>query len=80
MPADHSSLAASSGPQVIPFFRYPNEVRRIFYTTSAIVSLHMRLRKFVKNRGHFPGGEAATKLLLLAARKITKARNMPQRT
>src|SRR5450830_1279834 len=48
--------------QVIPFFAYPPEVRTIIYTTNAIESLHMRLRKIVKNRGHFPSDDAATKL------------------
>ena len=66
--------------QVIPFFTYPPEVRRVIYTTNAIESLHMRLRKIVKNRGHFPSDEAATKLLFLALRNITKDWNMPQRT
>lgn len=46
--------------QVIPFFAYPPEVRAIIYTTNAIESLYMRLRKIVKNRGHFPSDEAAT--------------------
>lgn len=67
-------------PQVIPFFAYPAEVRRIIYTTNAIESLHMRVRKIVKNRGHFPSDEAATKLLFLALRNIAKKWNMPQRT
>ena len=65
-------------PQVIPFFAYPPEVRRILYTTNAIESLHMQLRKIVKNRGHFPSDEAATKLLFLALRNISKKWNMPQ--
>jgi len=66
--------------QVIPFFTYPTAVRRIIYTTNAIESLHMRLRKIVKNRGHFPSDEAATKLLFLALRNISKNWNMPPRT
>lgn len=66
--------------QVIPFFAYPPEVRKIIYTTNAIESLHMRLRKIVKNRGHFPSDEAATKLLFLALRNIAKDWKMPQRT
>lgn len=66
--------------QVIPFFAYPAAVRRIIYTTNAIESLHMRLRKIVKNRGHFPSDEAATKLLFLALRNLSKDWNMPQRT
>lgn len=55
--------------QVIPFFAYPPEVRKIIYTANAIESMHMRLRKIVKNRGHFPSDEAASKLLYLALRK-----------
>jgi putative transposase len=63
---------------VIPFFAYPAAVRRIIYTTNAIESLHMRLRKIVKNRGHFPSDEAATKLLFLALRNLAKDWTMPQ--
>jgi transposase-like protein len=58
--------------QVIPFFAYPKEIRKIIYTTNAIESLHMQLRKVLKNRGHFPGDEAATKLIYLVLRDITK--------
>lgn len=66
--------------QVIPFFAYPPEVRKIIYTTNAIESLNMQLRKIVKNRGHFPNDEAATKLLYLALRNIVKDWKMPPRT
>ncbi len=58
--------------QVIPFFAYPPDIRRVLYTTNAIESLHMQLRKIVKTRGHFPSAEAATKLLYLVLRNITK--------
>ena len=47
-------------------------MRRIIYITNAIDSLHMQVRKIVKNRGHFPSNEAATKLLFLALRNIAK--------
>jgi putative transposase len=57
--------------QVIPFFAFPPEVRRIIYTTNALESVHARLRKIIKTRGHFPTDEAATKLLWLALRNIT---------
>ena len=40
----------------------------------------MQLRKIVKNRGHFPTDEAASKLLFLALRNIKKDWKMPQRT
>jgi len=57
--------------RVIPFFAYPQDVRRVLYTTNAIESLNMQLRKITKNRGHFPNDEAATKLLYLALRNVT---------
>jgi transposase-like protein len=53
-----------------PVFAYPPELRRMLYTTNAIESLHMQLRKILKSRGHFPTDEAATKLLYLALRNI----------
>ena len=57
--------------QVIPFFAYPAEVRRIIYTTNAIESLHSQVRKAVRGRGHFPSDEAAIKLIWLVLRNIT---------
>lgn len=57
--------------QVIPFFAFPPEVRRVIYTTNAIESVNARLRKIIKTRGHFPTDEAATKLIWLALRNIT---------
>jgi putative transposase len=63
--------------EVIPFFAYPLEVRRIMYTTNAIESLNMQVRKVIKNRGHFPNDEAATKLIWLALRNIAKNWKMP---
>ncbi len=58
--------------KVIPFFAFPPEVRRIIYTANAIESVNARLRKILKTRGHFPNDEAATKLIWLALRNITK--------
>ncbi|KVE23183.1 transposase [Burkholderia vietnamiensis] len=55
---------------VIPFFVFPPEIRRIVYTTNAIESLNMQLRKIIKTRGHFPNDEAAIKLLWLALRNV----------
>lgn len=57
--------------RVIPFFAFSAAVRRVIYTTNAIESLHSRLRKIIKTRGHFPSDDAATKLLWLALRNIT---------
>lgn len=57
--------------RVIPFFAFSPAVRRVIYTTNAIESIHSRLRKIIKTRGHVPSDEAATKLIWLALRKIT---------
>jgi transposase-like protein len=57
--------------QVIPFFAFPPEIRRVIYTTNAIESLNARVRKIIKTRGHFPTDEAASKLIWLALRNIT---------
>src|SRR4029453_16660038 len=56
---------------VIPFFAFPPEIRRVLYTTNALESVHARLRKIIKTRGHFPNDEADTKLIWLALRNIT---------
>ena len=52
---------------------------RSIYTTNAIESLHMRLRKISKTRRHFPSDEAASKLIYLALRNITKQWKMSTR-
>ncbi len=57
---------------VIPFFVFPAEVRQIIYTTNAIESLNASVRKAVRNKGHFPNDQAATKLIWLALRNITE--------
>jgi putative transposase len=57
--------------RVIPFFAFAPAVRRVIYTTNAIESVHARLRKIIKTRGHFPNDDAATKLIWLALRNIT---------
>jgi transposase-like protein len=57
--------------QVIPFFTFPPEIRRVIYTTNAIESINARVRKIIKTRGHFPTDDAATKLIWLALRNIT---------
>jgi putative transposase len=58
--------------RVIPFFEFPEEIRKIIYTTNAVESLHMTLRKVTKNRGSFPSEESAIKLLYLALQNVAK--------
>lgn len=61
----------------IPFYDWPPEVRKMIYTTNAIESLNMQVRKVIKNRGHFPNEEAASKLIYLALRNIVKEWKRP---
>ncbi len=63
--------------RVVPFFAYPADIRRVIYTTNAIESVNMSLRKIIKNRGSFPTDEAALKLLYLALQNIARKWTMP---
>lgn len=57
---------------VVPFFQFPPEIRRITYTTNAIESLNMTMRKYTRNRRIFPNDESAMKSLYLAIREASK--------
>ena len=75
-------IAASWRPNwtaVIPFFAFPEEVRRIIYTTNAIEALNAKLRRAVRARGHFPTDESAIRLLFLVLRQTQKEWKMPPR-
>lgn len=63
--------------RIIPFFDYPPEIRRIIYTTNAIESVNMSLRKVSKSRGSFPNDDAVIKLFYLALNNIAKKWSMP---
>jgi putative transposase len=69
----------SNWQRIIPFFAYPEEIRRIIYTTNAIESLNNTLKKTIKNRASFPNDEAAIKLLYLSLKNIQKKWTMPAR-
>jgi len=58
--------------RVVPFFAHPPEVRRVIYTTNAIESTNISLRKILKTRGSFPTDDAALKLIYLALQNITR--------
>lgn len=78
--ADYPSIVQSwrrNWVRIIPFFGYPPEIRRIIYTTNAIESVNMSLRKITKNRGSFPSDEALLKLFYLALMNISQKWTMP---
>ena len=63
--------------RVIPMFSFAPEIRKAIYTTNAIESLNMTLRKIIKNRAIFPSDEAVFKILYLALKNISKKWTMP---
>ena len=80
--ATHPTISKSwrrNWERIIPLFSYPPEIRRAIYTTNAIESLNMSLRKVTRNRGHFPNDDAMFKLLYLALKNIAKKWTMPIR-
>lgn len=73
-----SALWRRNWQGVVPFFQFPPEIRKIIYTTNAIESLNMSLRKAIKTRGAFPSEEAALKVMYLALRNLAKKWNTVQ--
>ena len=65
--------------EVIPFFKFPEVIRKVIYTTNAIESVNFTIRKVIKNRQSFPSNEAAMKLIYMALKNISKRWTMPIR-
>ena len=63
--------------QVIPFFAFPHDIRKAIYTTNAIESMNMTLRKVLKNHRSFPIDESVMKVIFLALNNISKKRSDP---
>lgn len=74
-----SKIWRDNWEHIIPFFAYPEEIRKVIYTTNAIESVNRSVRKIIKNRGAFPSDEAASKLIFLALRNIAKKWSRPIR-
>ena len=80
--ADYPTIVKSwrtNWARITPFFAYPQEIRKVIYTTNAIESVNMSLRKITKNRGSFPSDDALVKLFYLALNNISKKWTMPIR-
>lgn len=65
--------------KITPFLDFPQEIRKVIYTTNIIESLNATLRKAVRNRGHFSTENSLMKVLYLAIRGVSKKWNMPVR-
>lgn len=72
-----SRLWRNHWANIIPFFGYPPDIRRVIYTTNAIESVNMTLRKVIKNKRIFPDDDSALKLLYLAINNVSKKWTMP---
>lgn len=61
------------------YFKYPDHIRKIVYTTNAVEALHRQLRKVTKNRSMFPNDEALAKMLYLAIKGVARKWTSPIR-
>ncbi len=61
---------------VIPFFGFPQPIRKVIYTTNAVESLNAQLRKVTRKRGAFPTDDSVRKVLYLAITKASKRWSM----
>ncbi len=80
--ASHPAIGKSwrrNWERITPLFSYPPDIRKVIYTTNAIESVNMSLRKVTKNRGSFPNDASMLKLLYLALQNISKKWTMPIR-
>jgi len=59
-------------PNLSTYFKYPQEVRRLIYTTNAIEGFNRQLRKVTKSKSVFPTDDSLLKMLYLAMIDITK--------
>ncbi len=64
------SLWENAWVEFVPFLDYSVEIRRVIYSTNAIESLHARMRRATRARGHFPNEQAAMKCLYLVVRSL----------
>jgi putative transposase len=72
-------VASPTSARVIPLFAFSEDIRRVIYTTNAIESVNMTLRKVTRTHRIFPSDEAVYKVLYLAMRNIAKKWTMPIR-
>ena len=59
------------------FFKYPEEIRRVIYTTNTIEAVHRQFRKLTKTKGSFPNQDSLLKLLYMGIQNASKKWTMP---
>ncbi len=77
--ASISKIWRRNWDNLITIFDYPDEIRKIIYTTNAIESLNSVIRKAIKNRRIFPNDKSAFKVIYLAVQQASKKWTMPLR-
>jgi len=75
-----SQMWRKNWERAIPFFDYPEDIRKVIYTTNAIESLNRSLRKVIKTKGAFPNDVSILKIFYLALANIAKKWTMPIHT
>lgn len=65
--------------KIIPMFAFPDDIRKVIYTTNAVESVNMTLRKASRNHRIFPNDEAVLKVMYLAGQLISRKWTMPLR-
>jgi len=63
--------------ELTSFFEFPNEIRRIIYTTNAVESYHRMVRKFTKTKAIFPTDDSIRKAIYMSIKEITKKWTLP---
>lgn len=65
--------------ELTAFFEFPQEIRRIIYTTNTVESYHRMVRKFTKSKAIFPTDDSMRKVVYMSVREISKKWTMPVR-
>ena len=65
--------------ELTAFFEFPQEIRRIIYTTNTVESYHRMVRKFTKSKAIFPTDDSIRKVVYRSVREISKKWTMPVR-
>ncbi len=72
-----SDIWQRSWSGIIPFFAFPEEIRKVIYTTNTIESINRQIRKIIKNKGVFPDDKSIQKIIFLALQNAAKKWTMP---
>jgi putative transposase len=65
--------------ELFTYFKYPQAVRRLIYTTNAVEGFHRMLQKYTKTKTIYPSDDAVKKSVFLSIQEITKKWSMPVR-